>query len=163
VEVSKGNTGDLSTLASQITKLKQRFGLTHVAIVRDRGMLTRARIRDDLRPPRLDWITALRGPAIAALISQGAIQPALFDEADTLSRHRISTRVPRQEPYPTPSRGISARRRPESAGSRPPSRRSAGAPCRFSLPKDLTTHPERPELEDLRAQLQPSSDSMSRS
>jgi hypothetical protein len=66
-------------------------------------MLTRARIRNDPRPARLDWITALRGPAIAALISQGAIQPALFDEADTLSRHRITARLPRQEPYPAPS------------------------------------------------------------
>lgn len=82
VEVFKGNTGDPSTLASQITKLKQRFGLTHVAIAGDRGMLTKARIRDELRPAELDWITALRGPAIAALISQGVIQPTLFDETD---------------------------------------------------------------------------------
>jgi hypothetical protein len=82
VEVFKGNTGDPSTLAAQVTKLKQRFGLTHVAIVGDRGMLTKARIRDDLKPAELDWITALRGPAIAALISQGAIQPTLFDETD---------------------------------------------------------------------------------
>ena len=82
VEVFKGNTGDPATLASQVTKLKQRFGLAHVAIVGDRGMLTKARIRDDLKPAEMDWITALRGPAIAALISQGAIQPTLFDEQD---------------------------------------------------------------------------------
>jgi hypothetical protein len=82
VEVFKGNTGDPATLASQIKKLKQRFGLAHVAIVGDRGMLTKARIRDDLKPAEMDWITALRGPAIRALISQGAIQPTLFDEQD---------------------------------------------------------------------------------
>jgi hypothetical protein len=82
VEVFKGNTGDPSTLAAQITKLKQRFGLTRVAIAGDRGMLTKARIRDELRPAELDWITALRGPAITALISQGAIQPTLFDQQD---------------------------------------------------------------------------------
>jgi len=82
VEVFQGNTGDPATLASQVTKLKQRFGLTHVAIVGDRGMLTKARIRDDLRPAELDWVTALRGPAIAALMAQGAIQPTLFDEQD---------------------------------------------------------------------------------
>jgi Transposase DDE domain len=82
VEVFKGNTGDPATLASQVTKLKERFGLAHVAIVGDRGMLTKARIRDDVKPAELDWITALRGPAIAALISQGAIQPTLFDETD---------------------------------------------------------------------------------
>jgi len=82
VEVFKGNTGDPATLASQVKKLKQRFGLAHLAVVGDRGMLTKARIRDDLRPAQLDWITALRGPAIKALISQGAIQPTLFDETD---------------------------------------------------------------------------------
>jgi hypothetical protein len=82
VEVFKGNTGDPATLASQVTKLKERFGLAHVAIVGDRGMLTKARIKDDLKPAKLDWITALRGPAIRALMAQGAIQPTLFDEQD---------------------------------------------------------------------------------
>jgi hypothetical protein len=82
VEVFKGNTGDPATLASQVTKLKQRFGLACLAVVGDRGMLTRARIKDDLGPAQLDWITALRGPAIRALIAEGAIQPTLFDEAD---------------------------------------------------------------------------------
>jgi len=82
VEVFKGNTGDPTTVSSQVAKLKERFALAHVAIVGDRGMLTKARIRDDLKPAELDWITALRGPAIAALISQGAIQPTLFDQTD---------------------------------------------------------------------------------
>jgi Transposase DDE domain len=80
VEVFKGATGDPATLASQVNKLKERFGLSHVAVVGDRGMLTKARIRDDLKPAELDWSTALRGPAIKALISSGAIQPTLFDE-----------------------------------------------------------------------------------
>jgi Transposase DDE domain len=82
VEVFKGATGDPATLASQVTKIKSRFGLTHVAVVGDRGMLTKARIRDDLQPAELDWITALRGPAIKALMAGGAIQPTLFDETD---------------------------------------------------------------------------------
>jgi hypothetical protein len=82
VEVFKGAAGDPATLASQVKKLKQRFGLAHVAVVGDRGMLTKARIRDDLKPAELDWITALRGPAIRALMAEGAIQPTLFDEQD---------------------------------------------------------------------------------
>src|SRR5215831_9608915 len=82
VEVFQGATGDPATVGAQVTKLKQRFGLTHVAVAGDRGMLTKARIRGDLKPAELDWITALRGPAIKALISQGAIQPTLFDETD---------------------------------------------------------------------------------
>src|SRR6516162_2747257 len=53
-----------------------------VAVEGDRGMLTKARIKDDLKPAKLDWITALRGPAIRALMAQGAIQPTLFDEQD---------------------------------------------------------------------------------
>src|SRR5215472_5626061 len=82
VEVFQGATGDPATVGAQVTKLKQRFGLAHVALVGDRGMLTKARIRDDLQPAQLDWITALRGPAIKALMAGGAIQPTLFDQAD---------------------------------------------------------------------------------
>jgi hypothetical protein len=82
VEVFKGATGDPATLASQVKKLKQRFGLTHVALVGDRGMITKARIKDDLKPAKLDWVTALRGPAIKALMTEGAIQPTLFDDTD---------------------------------------------------------------------------------
>ncbi len=82
VEVFTGATGDPATLASQVTKLKQRFGLGHVALVGDRGMITKARIKDDLQPAKLDWVTALRGPAIKALMAGGTIQPTLFDEQD---------------------------------------------------------------------------------
>src|SRR5262252_7336256 len=82
VEVFPGATGDPATVASQVTKLKSRFGLAHVAVVGDRGMLTKARIRDDLKPAELDWITALRGPAIKALMAGGAIQPTLSGEQD---------------------------------------------------------------------------------
>jgi hypothetical protein len=82
VEVFKGATGDPATLASQVTKLKERFGLAHVALVGDRGMITNARINDDLKPAELDWITALRGPAIKALMTDGAIQPTLSGQTD---------------------------------------------------------------------------------
>jgi hypothetical protein len=82
VQVFKGATGDPATLGDQVKKLKARFGLAHVALVGDRGMLTKARIRDDVRPAELDWITALRGPSIRALMARGAIQPTLFDETD---------------------------------------------------------------------------------
>jgi len=62
IEVFEGNTADPKTLAAQITKLKTRFGLTRVCLVGDRGMLTSARIRDELRPAHLDWISAARRP-----------------------------------------------------------------------------------------------------
>jgi hypothetical protein len=59
-------------VAAQITKLKQRFRLRRVVLVGDRGMLTSARIEQTLRPAGLDWITALRGPAIQQLAAEGA-------------------------------------------------------------------------------------------
>src|ERR1700761_5672849 len=71
VEVFEGNTADPATVALQITKLKQRFRLRHVVLVGDRGMLTSARIEQTLRPAGLDWITALRGPAIQQLAAAG--------------------------------------------------------------------------------------------
>ena len=83
VEVFDGNTGDPSTVASQIEKIRERFGLSDVVLVGDRGMITSARIRDDLAPVEgLRWITALRAPAIRSLLKEGALQPSLFDEID---------------------------------------------------------------------------------
>ncbi|HTK02963.1 MAG TPA: IS1634 family transposase [Bordetella sp.] len=82
VEVFDGNTADPMTLAPQIDKLKQRFGLTHVVLVGDRGLITEARISADIRSAGLDWITALRGPAIKDLLSSGAVQLTLFDTRD---------------------------------------------------------------------------------
>jgi len=62
IEVFEGSTADPKTLAAQITKLKTRFGLARVCLVGDRGMLTNARIRDEIRPAQLEWISALRAP-----------------------------------------------------------------------------------------------------
>jgi Transposase DDE domain len=80
IEVFEGNTADPKTLAAQISKLKTRFGLSRICLVGDRGMLTSARIRDEIRPAHLDWISALRAPQIKALIHDGALQLSLFDE-----------------------------------------------------------------------------------
>src|SRR6266480_4456666 len=83
VEVFDGNTADPMTLAAQIDKLKQRFHLQRVVMVGDRGLLTSARIEQTLRPAGLDWITALRAPAIRQLAAAGGpLQPSLFDHRD---------------------------------------------------------------------------------
>ena len=82
VEVFAGNTADPSTVGAQVGKLRQRFGLSRVVLVGDRGMLTEARIREEVEPGGLDWISALRGPAIRALVESGAVQLSLFDERD---------------------------------------------------------------------------------
>jgi hypothetical protein len=83
VEVFAGNTADPSTLKVQIGKLRQRFGLRRVVLVGDRGMITQARITEELQPAGLDWITALRAPDIQALAADdGPLQISLFDERD---------------------------------------------------------------------------------
>ncbi len=82
IEVFEGNTADPKTLTAQITKLKNRFGLAQVALVGDRGMITSARITEELRPAGLDWITALRAPQIKALVEADALQLSLFDKQD---------------------------------------------------------------------------------
>ena len=80
VEVYAGNTSDPKTVSDQVTKLRQRFGLQRVILVGDRGMITSARIREDLQPaPGIEWITALRAPAIKKLASAGGLQLSLFD------------------------------------------------------------------------------------
>ena len=85
IEVFDGNTADPKTLAPQIEKLKQRFHLDRVVLVGDRGMITEARITEDLKAAGLDWITALRAPAIKELLNSGALQLTLFDRRDIAS------------------------------------------------------------------------------
>jgi transposase len=85
VEVFDGDTADPKTLTSQITKLKDRFGLDRVVLVGDRGMITQARLDEEIKPAGLDWITALRAPAIRELLEAGAFQLDLFDERDMAS------------------------------------------------------------------------------
>src|SRR3954468_15505405 len=82
VEVFAGDTADPMTLSAQIAKVKERFGLAHVVLVGDRGLITQARIDADLAPAGLDWITALRAPAICELVEGGQLQLSLFDERD---------------------------------------------------------------------------------
>ncbi|HEX2664852.1 MAG TPA: IS1634 family transposase, partial [Candidatus Acidoferrum sp.] len=83
VEVFEGNTADPKTVAGQIRKLRQRFELQQVVIVGDRGMLTSARIREDLQTEEgVRWITALRAPQIQQLATDGNLQLSLFDQQD---------------------------------------------------------------------------------
>ena len=96
IEVFEGNTSDPKTLAVHIDKLKQRFALKHVVLVGDRGMITQARIDQELKPAGLDWITALRAPAIRTLVEGGALQMSLFDQRDSLPE-----RSRRSSPRPT--------------------------------------------------------------
>jgi transposase len=83
VEVFSGNTADPKTVASQVDKLRQRFGLQDVVLVGDRGMITSARIRQDLPASHgIQWISALRASQIQKLAKDGQLQMSLFDKTD---------------------------------------------------------------------------------
>lgn len=83
VEVFEGNTADPVTFSLQVKKIRRRFGIERVVFVGDRGMITSARIEQDLRPIEgLDWITALRSEGIRELVSHQIVDTSLFDERD---------------------------------------------------------------------------------
>jgi transposase len=83
VEVFTGNTADPKTVAVQVNKLRQRFGLSDVVLVGDRGMITSARIRQDLPSSHgIQWISALRANQIQKLAKDGQLQMSLFDNTD---------------------------------------------------------------------------------
>ena len=83
VEVFEGNTGDPKTVRSQVDKLRLRFQLKDVVLVGDRGMITSARIREDLPASHgLQWISALRANQIQKLAKDGQLQMSLFDQTD---------------------------------------------------------------------------------
>lgn len=83
VEVFEGNTGDPRTVAQQVQKLREGFGLSDVVLVGDRGMITSARIRQDLPASSgIQWITALRASQIQKLATAGQLQMSLFDQTD---------------------------------------------------------------------------------
>ena len=80
VEVFEGNVADPSTVAAQVDKLKERFGLSDVVLVGDRGMLTSARIESFKQVEGLHWISSLRAPQVRRLVEGGELQLSLFDE-----------------------------------------------------------------------------------
>ena len=85
VEVFPGNTADPATVAAQVAKLKDRYGIENLTWVGDRGMITSARIEQVLKPAGMDWISSLRAPQIAELAAEhGPFQPSLFDERNLL-------------------------------------------------------------------------------
>ena len=80
VEAFPGNTADPATVETQVEKLRDRFGLTELVLVGDRGMLTSARIERLREIGGIGWVSCLRSPAIRALVDAGDLQLGLFDE-----------------------------------------------------------------------------------
>lgn len=82
VEAFSGNTADPATLEAQLAKLRDRFGLTEIVLVGDRGMLTAARIERLKELGGWGWVSCLRSGAIRRLVDAGDLQLSLFDETN---------------------------------------------------------------------------------
>ena len=80
IEAFAGNTSEATTLSEQVVKIRERFGITKVVLVGDRGMISQARIDADLQPNGFEWISALRTTTIRKLVRQDKIQPTLLDD-----------------------------------------------------------------------------------
>lgn len=87
VDVYPGNTGDPTTLADQVDKLRQRFGLERVVLVGDRGLLTRTQLGILKQYPGLGWISALRSAEVRSLVETGCLQLSLFDQQNLAEIH----------------------------------------------------------------------------
>lgn len=88
VEVFEGNTKDSMTVANQVQKIRDRFGIKQIVLVGDRGMLTEARLQEDIRPLEgIEWITALIAPQIRTIMKNDVLQLSLFDEQDLAEIH----------------------------------------------------------------------------
>src|SRR5512135_4653 len=80
VEVVAGNTADPTSFKTAISRVRDDFGIGRLIMVGDRGMITNTRIADLRQLEGMEWVTALRAPAIAALASDdGPLQMSLFD------------------------------------------------------------------------------------
>ncbi len=85
VEVFPGNTADPATVAAQVSKLRDRFGISSIVWAGDRGMLTSARIEQVLKPQGMDWVSSLRSTQVMQLAGEhGPFQPSLFDERNLI-------------------------------------------------------------------------------
>ncbi len=82
VEIFEDDTYDPEELSTQIDKIRDRFGISRVVLVSGRGMLTKTRIRDEIEPAGLDWISALRKKDKRDLVISGAVKLSLFDETN---------------------------------------------------------------------------------
>ena len=80
VQAYPGNTADPNTVADQVVKLREHFGLQRVVLVGDRGLLTQVQIDHLKRHPGLGWVSALRAVQVRSLVESEALQLSLFDE-----------------------------------------------------------------------------------
>ena len=79
VEVFKGATRDNATVAAQLKKAKEEFGIKEVIFVGDKGMLKSEQI-EKITGEKWYYITTITKPQIRKLIKEDILQYELFDE-----------------------------------------------------------------------------------
>ena len=141
VEVFTGELHDDKTLPSQIAKLKDRFGLSRVVVVSDRGMVTKANLELMREADGIDWITALKAPQIQKLARDGALQLSLFDQTNLgeITSRGLSRRAADRVPQPARRR----RARPQTRGALARDRARAGRDRRSAWSAARCTAPTR--------------------
>jgi transposase len=84
VSVHEGNVADSQTLMPEVQRLREDFGIEHLVLVGDRGMVSHQAIAELRQSQGIAWITALKSVSMRALIEQGHLQLDLFDERNLL-------------------------------------------------------------------------------
>ena len=84
VSVHEGNTADSTTFMPEVQRLRTDFGIEHMVMVGDRGMISQKAIDEMQASEGIGWITALKSASIRALIEQEQLQLGLFDETNLL-------------------------------------------------------------------------------
>ena len=148
VEVFEGHCGDPATLSAPLDKLKRRFGLRRMVLVGDRGLITSARIDEDLRPAGFDWMTALRAPALAKLARRGGAAATVALRPARSGRDRqpgLSGRTPDRVPQSGAGRraGAQARGTAGGDGCRAPPHPGPGPARQVPAPRRRRDRPGR--------------------
>jgi transposase len=80
IEAFEGSLKDSQTLPAQVKKIEQRFGLSRVIVVTDRGIGTNENVTLISETAEFAFVTALKAPQIRKLVKEGALQLSVFDE-----------------------------------------------------------------------------------
>ncbi|HSV60367.1 MAG TPA: IS1634 family transposase, partial [Variovorax sp.] len=84
VSVHEGNVADSQTLLPEVQRLREEFGVEHLVMVGDRGMISSKAIQELRETQGVGWISALKSASIRTLVEQGHLQLGLFDERNLL-------------------------------------------------------------------------------
>jgi transposase len=80
LSVFAGNVCDSKTLMPQVKKVQSTFGIKEMVMVGDRGMITKALVKEMAGMDGVEWITALRNASIRDLVEDKTVEMTLFDD-----------------------------------------------------------------------------------